>query len=345
MKLVPISFALYAGTLLLACPLVAQEKTPRLDEKSSSPSANASDVAEVKSDAEPAQTNPPSERAPKRGIKELAALAIDARKTERDVIYGKAGDVGLKMDLYFPKKTDGKLPVTVYVHGGGWQSGDKASGVGVMAIGELVQRGYLVASVNYRLAPAYKFPAQIEDVKCAIRFLRAHASDYHLDSQRIGVWGGSAGGHLVALLGTSDEKASLEGTGGWPNQSSRVQAVVDMFGPSDLTVESGGGHTRISEAVFGATSSKDEVLKRASPITYVTNDDPPFLILHGDQDRLVPLSQSEKLHQLLKAAGVSSKLVVVKNAGHSFMPAGGTPQPNRIELTHIIADFFDEKLK
>ncbi len=275
----------------------------------------------------------------------LAAPAVDARKIERDVIYGKADGVELKLDFYFPKKTEGKLPVTVYVHGGGWQNGDKGSGAGTMAIGELVKRGYLVASVNYRLAPTYKFPAQIEDVKCAIRFLRAQANEYNLDPKRIGVWGGSAGGHLVALLGTSDAKAGLEGKGGWADQSSRVQAVVDLFGPTDLTVEFPGGNARIAETVFGAASSKDEVMKRASPVTYITPDDPPYLILHGDSDRLVPLSQSEELHQRLRAAGVPSKLVVVKNAGHSFKPSGGTPQPDRQELTKMIADFFDQTLR
>ncbi len=235
--------------------------------------------------------------------------------------------------------------MTVYVHGGGWQNGDKNSGAGAMAVGELVKRGYLVASVNYRLAPQYKFPAQIEDVKCAIRFLRAHAKEYNLDSKRIGVWGGSAGGHLVALLGTSDKNAGLEGKGGWPNESSRVQAVVDMFGPADLMVEFVGGNQRVGQTVFGATSLKDPVLKRASPVTYISEDDPPFLILHGEEDRLVPLSQSKELHERLKAAKVSSKLVVVKNAGHGFMPAGGVPDPNREELTGMIGDFFDQVLK
>lgn len=275
----------------------------------------------------------------------LAAPGVDARKVERDVVYGKVGAMELKLDLYFPKGGEGKWPVTVYVHGGGWQNGDKSSGAGAMAIGELVKRGYLVASVNYRLAPSHKFPAQIEDVKCAIRFLRAHAKDYNLDPKRIGVWGSSAGGHLVALLGTSDAKAGLEGKGGWPEQSSRVQAVVDLFGPADLTVEFAGGNTRIAETVFGASSNKDEVMKRASPVTHVSADDPPFLILHGEDDQLVPLSQSEKLHERLMAAGVSSKLVVVKNAGHSFKPVGGTPQPTRGELTQMIGDFFDQKLQ
>jgi acetyl esterase/lipase len=278
-------------------------------------------------------------------LDEIAAREVPHFPSMRDVTYGKAEDVELKLDLYFPKETKGKLPVTVYVHGGGWQNGDKSMGAGAMAIGELVKRGYLVVSINYRLAPAHKFPAQIEDVKCAIRFLRAHAKDYNLDPKRIGVWGGSAGGHLVALLGTSDDKSGLEGKGGWAKESSRVQAVVDMFGPADLTVEFEGGGERIAKTVFGVSSSKDEAMKRGSPVTYISKDDPPFLILHGENDKLVPLSQSEELDKGLKAAGVSSKLVVVKNAGHGFMPTGGTPQPDRLELTQMIGDFFDKILK
>jgi acetyl esterase/lipase len=292
------------------------------------------------------KTNSPAGRVNRQNRRPgTGALAVDARKIERNVTYGKAGDVELKLDIYFSKETKGKLPVTVYVHGGGWQNGDKSIGAGAMAIGELVKRGYLVVSVNYRLAPAYKFPAQIEDVKCAIRFLRAHAKEYNLNPKRIGVWGGSAGGHLVALLGTSDKSAGFEGNGGWAKESSRVQAVVDMFGPSDLTVDFAGAGKNIAETVFGVSSSKDELMKRASPVTYISKDDPPFLILHGDSDKLVPLSQSEKLNEGLKAAGVPSKLVVVKNAGHGFMPVGGAPQPDRIELTQMIADFFDKNLK
>jgi dipeptidyl aminopeptidase/acylaminoacyl peptidase len=118
-----------------------------------------------------------------------------------------------------------------------------------------------------------------------------------------------------------------------------------MFGPADLTVEFAGGNQRVGQTVFGASSSKDEIMKRASPVTYVSKDDPPFLILHGDKDRLVPLSQSEILHERLKAAGVSSKLVVVKNAGHGFAPTGGIPDPSRAELTQMVGDFFDQTLK
>jgi acetyl esterase/lipase len=328
-------------SISLASGLLFGGLTAKAEEKAPDPSKPKPEITRDSAKTNSAAQSParPNRRA------ELAGLAVDARKIDRDVTYGKAEGVELKLDLYFPKKAEGKLPVTVYVHGGGWQGGDKAAGAGAMAIGELVKRGYLVVSVNYRLAPAHKFPAQIEDVKCAIRFLRAHATEYNLDPKRIGVWGGSAGGHLVALLGTSDDKSGFEGKGGWADQTSRVQAVVDMFGPADFSMEFPGAKPETALNVFGATSRKDEVMKRASPVTYITKDDPPFLILHGESDLLVPLNQSEKLHERLKTTGVSSKLVVVKNAGHGFRPVDGTPKPSRDELIQMIADFFDQNLR
>jgi arylsulfatase A-like enzyme/dienelactone hydrolase len=272
-------------------------------------------------------------------------LARSWGSVQRDVTYCTADGVALKMDVYFPKKAQSApMPVAVYVHGGGWVGGDKGGGAGILAVDELLGRGYLVASINYRLAPQYKFPAQIEDVKCAIRYLRANAATYGLDPQRIGAWGGSAGGHLVALLGTSDASAGLEGQGGYAEQSSRVQAVVDMFGPADLTAFADTTGTR-GQIVFGATSRDDPVLGRASPVTYISPDDPPFLILHGEKDQTVPPSQSQILYERLQAAGVPATLVVVKNAGHGFSPVGGAISPTRDELARMIADFFDQHLK
>src|SRR5207253_7695708 len=135
-------------------------------------------------------------------------------------------------DVYLPTvRVSGPSPVVMYVHGGGWTSGDKSWVDGVLKESEFTGRGYLVAAVNYRLAPQYRWPAQIEDVKCAVRYLRANAATYNIDPNRIGAWGTSAGGHLVALMGLAGPDAGLEGKGGNPDQSSRVQAVVDMFGP------------------------------------------------------------------------------------------------------------------
>ncbi len=258
--------------------------------------------------------------------------------TLADVTYCTMDGVELKMDLYYPSDGAGPFAVTMYVHGGGWSSGDKAQQAGIIEIPELQKAGFLVVSVNYRLAPEYKFPAMIEDVKCAVRSLRAHADEYNLDPDRIGVWGGSAGGHLVALLGTSDESAGFD-VGEYLGYSSRVQAVVDMFGPTDLTVDFPGGYES-ARHVFG---NFDPAL--ASPVTYVTPDDPPFLMLHGEKDALVPIEQSEILLAALQQAGVPAELVRVVNANHSFKPDGGQISPSRREIAQLVAAFFEETLR
>lgn len=264
---------------------------------------------------------------------------------QSDVTYCTTQDgVQLKMDVYPPQNASGRAPVVVYVHGGGWMSGSKNDDIARAFFGELTHRGYLVASLNYRLAPRYTFPAQIEDVKCAIRHLRANALSYQLDPQRIGAMGGSAGGHLVSLLGTSD--ASL----GWDNgeyaeQSSRIQAVIHMYGPTDLIALFKNWQQPVGEQVFGAKSNTDPLMEVYSPLTYVTPDDPPFLILQGDVDGVVPTEQALFLYERLQAAGVPVELVMIKNAGHGLRPKGGEMLPSLPELVKLVADFFDQNLR
>lgn len=269
----------------------------------------------------------------------------ESGRVDRDVTYCTADGVALKMDIYYPTNAQGSVPAAMYVHGGGWTSGDKRSGAGAVDIPELTARGYLVVAINYRLAPRYKFPAQIEDVKCAVRFLRANAERYGINPDKIGAWGGSAGGHLVSLLGVTDASAGFEGSGGYPEQSSRVQAVVDMFGPTDLTALFSRGGLQTLQQVFGITDPTSDIVRRASPVTWVSSDDPPFLILHGERDDVVPVSQSQIFYERLVAAGVPATLVIVRNAGHGFTPVGGSIRPTREELTRMMADFFDRHLK
>jgi len=285
---------------------------------------------------------------PKPGESGLTPLPTDPAKlgtTEYDVTYGNVSGVALKMDIHYPQASDRPVPAVVYVHGGGWISGDKAEGAGARVIPEMVARGYLVAAINYRLAPEYKFPAQIEDVKCAVMHLRANAAAYGIDATRIGAFGGSAGGHLVALLGTSDPSSELEGSCDYGDQSSRVQAVADLYGPADLVTMFDGIRGVMLPLVFGTTDLNSEIVSKASPVTHVTNDDPPFLILHGDKDILVPLSQSEVLYDRLVAAQVTATLVVVQNGAHSFEAKGGPMTPTWDEIIDTIADFFDRHLK
>ena len=264
---------------------------------------------------------------------------------ERDITYSTVADASLKMDIYYPLAADGPVPAVIYIHGGGWYTGDKTTGVGQRDIPTLVARGYLVAAINYRLAPRYKFPAQIEDVKCAIRFLRANATTYGIDQAHIGAMGSSAGGYLASLLGVTNTNATFEGSGGYAKQSSRVQAVVDMFGPADLTVTFERDKSPHMEHVFGTADHKSQIIKRASPVTHISSDDPPFLIIHGEKDDVVLLDQSQALYKRLVSADVPVNLIIVKNCGHSLTPIGGGIAPTRAEITNIIADFFDQYLK
>jgi acetyl esterase/lipase len=247
-----------------------------------------------------------------------------------------------KMDVYFPS-SGGPWPVFMYVHGGGWDKGDKAEGAGWKYLNN---QGYLVVSVNYRLA-AYdvKFPAMIQDVKCAVRYLRAHAIEYNMDSNRIGALGASAGGHLVALLGTSDKSAGWD-VGEYLDQSSRVQAVVAEAVFSDFTQPMPDS---IAMAIYFALGqlpgTNSQVNAAASPVTYVTPDDPPFLILHGEKDGYAPVEQARTLDARLKAAGVSSKLVIVQNGEHGLTSLNGNPAvPSLQEISQIILDFLNTNL-
>lgn len=264
----------------------------------------------------------------------------------RDVVYATVEGVPLKLDVYFPSAWSDPVPLAIYVHGGGWTSGSKTGGAGFLDKDELLARGWVVAAVDYRLAPQFKWPAQIQDVKAAVRFLRANAARFGVDGTRIGVWGGSAGGHLVAMLGLTDAEAGFDDSGGNFDQSSRVSAVADYFGPADLTADD-WNPSQLSKVfeVFGAASPTDPVLVAASPVTYASRDDPPFLIVQGEMDTTVPPSQSVVLHQRLLAAGVDSTLVLVANAEHGFVPVGGPINPTRAEITRLLADFFDRRVK
>jgi acetyl esterase/lipase len=263
----------------------------------------------------------------------------------RDVTYCTAGAVPLLMDVYEPPLRDAQpAPIAVYIHGGGWQTGDKSWITRIVPPEILVGRGYVVASVNYRLAPTYHWPAQIEDVKCAIRYLRASAAQYHLDPARIGVWGESAGGHLAALLGLTDAGAGFDGQGGYADQSSAVQAVVDISGPSDFSlIEPNPLNTLQAFLLLGRTPDA-AVVRAVSPVTYARQDAPPFLIYHGNQDDLVSPTHAQKLYAALQAAGAPVSLVMVQHAGHVFTPVGGTPQPSVAEVQQQIAAFFNRTL-
>jgi acetyl esterase/lipase len=263
--------------------------------------------------------------------------------SDLDVTYCTPDGLPQKLDVYYPK-SGGPWPVFVYIHGGSWRELDKAEGVGWRYLND---SGFLVVSLNYRLATTeIKFPAMIEDVKCAVRYLRAHSAEYNLDPGRIGALGASAGGHLAALLGTSDASAGFD-VGEYPDPSSRVQAVVTLSGLSDFTVVVEGGVAMAIYYAFGAVAgTNNALLAPASPVTYVTPDDPPFLIIHGDQDGVVPLEQATILDERLRAAGVPSTLVIVKGGDHGLNPLPGkTAEPAWPEISQMILAFLEKNLK
>lgn len=201
-------------------------------------------------------------------------------RVERDVAYVVGGSAAQKLDLYFSTANLRPAPLAVYIHGGGVFAGDKGAiaapaSIFSVYLGELLSRGYTVASLNYRLSPEAPFPAAVEDCKAAIRFLRANAARYGFFAGRIGAFGGSAGGNLAAMLGVTTPADGLEGSGGNPNFPSRVQAVADLFGPSDFSLPIVGGEEGEKVEVYFGSGDVEATKRRAGPITYVSSDDPP----------------------------------------------------------------------
>ena len=259
-----------------------------------------------------------------------------------------------KLDLYLPHGF-GPYPVVLMVHGGGFMFGDKADDISRAGTDSLLDNGFAVAVINYRLSGEAKAPAQIWDLKTAVRWLRAHASEYDLNPDRFGAWGASAGGNLVALLGTSCDIAALEGAElGYPGESSRIQAAIDWFGPVDFLqmdrqfAEFPDSQTHDApdspeSVLIGAPiQMRPDLVKVVNPLTYITPSASPFLIQHGTADHLVPPQQSQKLYDaLLKAVGVEKvSLTLLKDAPH-----GGGPQFWDSSNLKLIIGFLDTFLK
>jgi len=263
----------------------------------------------------------------------------------RDLAYVENGHARQKLDLYLPDApdTNASRPLIIWIHGGGWKAGDKRQ----CPAARLVTQGYAVASLDYRLSQDAVFPAQLEDCKAAVRWLRAHAAEYHLDPDRFAAWGSSAGGHLVALLGVTGKTREFD-IGDNLKVSSSVQCVVDYFGPADLLTmgSMSGPQSRIAhddadspeaDLLGGPIQKNPKLALRASPTNYVQAGAPPFLIVHGDADQTVPMGQSELLDKKLRAAGDSSTLHIVKGGGH-----GQGFGPDVFRLTE---DFLKNHLK
>jgi|SRR5271157_560011 len=282
-----------------------------------------------------------------------AALAAAAQpqpaKALRNLEYARPESGPLSLDLFTPA-AGGPFPLILWIHGGAFRSGDKG-GVWYKPILDQTGRGYAVASIDYRLSGSAKFPALVHDAKAAVRWLRANAVRYNLKADRIVAAGESAGGYQAVMLGTSGGVAELEGTLGNLKESSRVQGVIDFFGPTGLLSMDDGASVCKAPLVHRTPSSPESQLlgcnlddcpdraKAASPITYVARDNPPFLILHGTSDCQVPHSQSQRLYDALRAAGVAADLRLLPDVGHGdrrFM----TPETDK-----WVSEFLDSVLR
>ncbi len=262
----------------------------------------------------------------------------------RNVEYKKLGGMSLLMNIYIYGNSREPLPLILYLHGGGWLTNSRINCPRAL---ELLTSGYAVASINYRLTNIAPFPAQLEDCKEAVRFLRANGKNFGLLAERIGAMGVSAGGHLASLLGTTAATKEFDG-GENPGVSSSIEAVCNFYGPSSITelgrfAEKKGNESLkqvVEKLIGGPLGRKKKTAEKASPLNYVNTNAAPFLIIHGDSDSVVDVSQSEMLHKALLEAGVESHLHIVKGGIH-----GGEGFISSPVLIPKIASFFNRHLR
>ena len=270
-----------------------------------------------------------------------AQQAAPTPRLLRDIPYVPDAAPRQHLDLYLPPATAHPVPLMVWIHGGGWREGSKSD----CPARDFMPYGYAAASLEYRFSQDAPFPAQIQDCKAAIRWLRAHAAENGIDPNHIGVWGGSAGGHLVAMLGVTGTETQFD-TAANPGVSSAVQCVIDFFGPTDFLHYGDVPQAKIDAPTFplaqlmgGPVSTHQALARSASPFYFVSKTAAPFLILHGDKDPLVPLQQSKILAVALTADGVEATLQIVPGGGH------GGPGFNTPQVRQMMLDFANRHLK
>ena len=282
----------------------------------------------------------------------IATIAEGQARVEKNVLVGMHSGLALVMDVHHPENPNGYG--IVHISGSGWRrplaySAPLLSESQVNLYGQpLVERGYTVFSLNHRATPRFQFPAPLEDVQRAVRFIRYHAAEYGIDSDRIGAVGGSSGGHLVSMLGVLDGDGDSEDPDPVNRVHAKVQTVVARAAPADLArIETMSGRGALA-LLMGALPYQDpqavetRLYRKASPVNYVSKDDPPILLMHGDADETVPFEQAELFSNALKAAGVETRLITIRGAGHGPTFRGAVNPPDYIGA--MIA-WFDEHLK
>jgi acetyl esterase/lipase len=259
--------------------------------------------------------------------------------------YKRVGNKSLLLDLELPENGTKPLPLLIWIHGGGWHMGSKDEWQSPRVVATtLLERGYAVASISYRFSQEALFPAQLEDCKAAVRWLRARAGEHALDADHVGAYGFSAGAHLSALLGTTADHAEFD-VGENLDCSSRVQAVGTFAAPTDFSVM-GGDHndpdSPESLLIGGTVPERPDLVARANPVTYASKTSAPFLLIHGDQDYGVPHILSELLHNALVSAGADSTLYIIKGAGHGLE---GVSEAEAQKMVTRACAFFDRHLR
>ena len=271
----------------------------------------------------------------------VIAFGADEPKvaTRHDLVYSKASGSDLKIDLARPAEGEGPFPAVLVIHGGAWRGGSKDSLR--PALDEFARRGYVAVSPQYRFCPANLFPAQVHDVKAAVRWIKANAKEYKVDAGHIGAVGFSAGGHLSMMLGVTEPSDGLEGEVAEGEPDSRIQAVVNYFGPSDLAADDIPEVTRplVSDFLGGTPAEKPKVAAQASPLTFISRGDAPILTFQGTKDPLVPYSQATKLADAMTASGVPGRVELLLGANHGW---GGDDLKRTMDETFA---FFDHYLK
>ncbi|NNC88579.1 MAG: alpha/beta hydrolase [Akkermansiaceae bacterium] len=289
----------------------------------------------------PARQRKPAGRQGGLSTSQLLKDAPDDVKVVPDLSYREGGSKRWKLDLIMPRENgDAPRPGIVFVHGGGWRSGDKRVRTFLDGAIDYARKGYVCITVNYRLTGEAPFPACVEDVKNAVRWFRAHAETYNLDPDRIGAYGNSAGAHLVAMLGLAGKEAGLEGDGPHQDQSSLVQAVCASATPTDFNLFGGGrSMNRPGAFLAGPEDGLEERIRLASPISHVREDAPPFLLVHGTKDSTVKVEHSDKFAAALKAAGAKDVTYLrIEGAGH------GVFNQHKAKTAPAMETFFERTL-
>lgn len=279
-------------------------------------------------------------------LMESIACGSDSQPVSENVIwetgieYTNPDGQPLLLNLARPRTGTGPFPAVLCIHGGGFRAGKRESYDDLCV--KLTERGYVAATITYRLAPAHRFPAAVHDTKAAVRWLRAHSEQYSINPDRIGVTGGSAGGHLAQFLGVTAGVPQFEGTGGNPDQSSSVTCVVNVYGPSDFTRSYGhsvDAHEVLPLWFGGNLETARNLHVQGSPLYWVTPNSAPTLCIHGTEDKYVAHEQAVWLTDRLKASAVEAELLTLEGAGHGFK---GTDSE---KAQQALFEYFDRYLK